>query len=64
MPRGDLVIIVLQGDFGKPIPAPVIQADDFVGLNSIKVLAFTSTLVEALLLRVTLEPNADNGLQQ
>ena len=27
MKRGDLVTIALQGDFGKPRPALVIQAD-------------------------------------
>ena len=62
--RGDLVTIAVQGDFGKPRPALVIQADAFVGLNSITVLPITSTLVDAPLLRVTLEPNDENGLQQ
>lgn len=62
--RGDLVTIAVQGDFGKPRPALVIQADAFVGLNSITVLPITSTLVDAPLLRVTLEPKDENGLQQ
>ncbi|WP_235062872.1 type II toxin-antitoxin system PemK/MazF family toxin [Paramagnetospirillum caucaseum] len=29
MRRGDLVTIVLQGDFGKPHPTLVIQSDQF-----------------------------------
>ena len=62
--RGDLVTIAVQGDFGKPRPALVIQADAFFGLNSLTVLPITSTLVDAPLLRITLEPNKDNGLQQ
>jgi mRNA interferase MazF len=62
--RGDLVTIAVQGDFGKPRPALVIQADAFVGLNSITVLPITSTLVDAPLLRITLEPNDENRLQQ
>lgn len=62
--RGDLVTIAVQGDFGKPRPALVIQADAFVGLNSLTVLPITSTLVDAPLLRITLEPNNGNGLQQ
>lgn len=62
--RGDLVTIAVQGDFGKPRPALVIQADAFVGLNSLTVLPITSTLVDAPLLRINLEPNKDNDLQQ
>jgi len=54
--RGDLVTIATQGDFGKPRPALVIQADPFNALSSITVLPVTSTLVDAPLLRVTVEP--------
>lgn len=62
--RGDLVTIAVQGDFGKPRPALVIQADAFTGLNSTTVLPITSTLVDAPLLRITVEPNDENGLRQ
>ena len=62
--RGDLVTIAVQGDFGKPRPALVIQADPFSELASITVLPITSTLVAAPLLRVRLEPTAENGLQK
>ena len=62
--RGDLVTIALQGDFGKPRPALVIQADWFAAHASVTVLPVTSTLVEAPLLRVTLQPSPDNGLQK
>ncbi len=61
--RGDLITIVMQGDFGKPRPALVIQADQFCEHTSITILPITSTLVDAPLLRVTLQPNADNGLK-
>jgi len=64
MKRGDLVTIAVQGDFGKPRPALVIQADQFVETASVTVLPVTSTLVPAPLLRITLEPNPDNGLQK
>jgi mRNA interferase MazF len=60
--RGDLVRIALQGDFGKPRPALVIQADQFNEHSSVTVLPITSTLVAAPLLRVTLQPHAGNGL--
>ncbi len=62
--RGDLVTVSLQGDFGKPRPALVIQADPFAALQSVSVLPITSVLVEAPLLRVTLAPSEQNGLQR
>ena len=62
MRRGDLVTIALQGDFGKPRPALVVQADVFAEHPSVTVLPVTSALVAAPLLRITLQPSADNGL--
>ena len=64
MKRGDLVTISVQGDFGKPRPALVIQADQFAGHGTVTVLLVSGTLVEAPLLRVTIEPNAANGLRK
>ncbi|MBS0466256.1 MAG: type II toxin-antitoxin system PemK/MazF family toxin [Proteobacteria bacterium] len=64
MMRGELVTIALQGDFGKPRPALVIQTDLFGAHASVTVLPITGTLVTAPLLRVTLQPSADNGLQK
>jgi len=61
--RGDFVTIASQGDFGKPRPALVIQADQFSETASITVLPVTSALVAAPLLRVSLQPDAVNGLQ-
>lgn len=62
--RGDLVAIALQGDFGKPRPALVMQANSFSEHRSVTVLLITSTLVPAPLLRVTIQPSAKNGLQK
>ncbi len=62
--RGDLVTIALQGGFGKPRPALVIQADWFAAHASVTVLPVTSALVEAPLLRITVQPSPDNGLQK
>ena len=64
MTRGDVVTIAIQGDFGKPRPALVIQADQFSEHPTVTVLPVTSTLVDAPLLRITLQPNAENGLQR
>jgi len=62
--RGDLVPIAMQGDFGKPRPALVIQADSFSEHASATILPITSTLVAAPLLRVTVQPSAENGLRK
>jgi mRNA interferase MazF len=62
MMRGDLVTIAMQGDFGKPRPALVIQANQFSEHGSVTVLPVTSSLVAAPLLRVTVQPSAENGL--
>jgi mRNA interferase MazF len=64
MRRGDLVTIAVQGDFGKPRPALVIQANLFSEHSSMTVLPITSTLVAAPLLRVTVQPSAENSLQK
>ena len=62
--RGDVVSIATQGDFGKPRPALVIQSDLFSEHPSISVLPVTSFLIDAPLLRITLEPNELNGLKK
>ncbi len=62
--RGDFVTIAMQGDFGKPRPALVIQSDQFGEHSSVTVLPITSTLIDAPLLRVTVQPSLDNGLQK
>ena len=62
--RGDLVTIAMQGDFGKPRPALIVQADLFSEHARATVLLMTSTLVSAPLLRVTVQPSAENGLHQ
>lgn len=49
---------------GKPRPALIIQADLFAELLSVTVCLLTSHLVEAPLIRLTVEPGADNGLDK
>ena len=55
--------VALQGDYGKPRPALVVQADQFAELGSVSILPITSTLVDAPLLRLPVEPSSDNGLR-
>jgi mRNA interferase MazF len=63
MMRGSLVTIAMQGEFGKPRPALVIQANQFNEHASVTILLITSTLVAAPLLRVAVQPSTENGLQ-
>jgi mRNA interferase MazF len=62
--RGDLVTIAITGDFGKPRPALVIQANQFDEHTTVTVLLISGTLVDAPLLRVSVLPDASNGLQK
>jgi len=61
--RGNLVTIVSSGDFGKPCPALILQADAFTSLNSVTVLPLTSTITHSPLFRISLQPDARNGLK-
>jgi mRNA interferase MazF len=60
--RGDVVIVALQGDYGKPRPALVIQSDLFAEHGSVTILPITSDLRDAPLFRIALAPSPDNGL--
>lgn len=62
MRRGDLVTVCLQGDYGKPRPALIIQSDLFNLHPSITFLPITSHLLETPVLRITVEPLDENGL--
>ena len=60
--RGDLVRVTLQGDYGKPRPALVVQSDLLEELDSVVLCPLTSALRNAAF-RVTVEPNPSNGLR-
>ena len=64
MRRGDLVTVAMPGDFGKPRPALVIQANQFSATASLTVLLITTSLVDAPLIRLTLDPTPENGLRK
>ena len=64
MKRGDLVTVAIPGDFGKPRPALVIQSDHFDATATVTVLLISGTLVNAPLLRLTVEPSPDNRLRK
>ena len=66
MQRGDIVTVPAGGDFGKPRPAVVLQANElsetFIG--SCIVCLISSSLSDAPLLRIHLKPNSRNGLKR
>jgi mRNA interferase MazF len=64
MKCGDLVTIALTADFGKPRPARIIQSDPFSETGTITVLLLSDTLVQAPLIRITIEPTPTNGLRR
>ncbi|MDB5503624.1 MAG: transcriptional modulator of MazE/toxin, MazF [Tardiphaga sp.] len=63
MKRGDLVTAVMQGAYGKPRPAVVIQATWAEGLDSVTFLPLTSEISIARTFRILVEPTPENGLQ-
>ena len=64
MKRGSFVTIAMQGDFGKPRPALVIQANQFDEHATVTVLPVTGLLIATPLFRITIQPNTENGLQK
>jgi mRNA interferase MazF len=62
--RGDLVTVAVAGDFGKPRPALIIQADQFGGTATVTVLLVSGTPVDAPLLRISVPPTSENGLRK
>ena len=65
MKRGDVVTVAVSGDYGKPRPAVVIQTDLLNDTHASAVVCLvTSKLLDAPLLRLTVEPSQRNGLRQ
>ena len=63
MKRGDLVTVALQGEHGKPRPALIVQSDRFPDTATVAVLLVTSTLLDAPLIRVAVQPSPNTGLR-
>jgi mRNA interferase MazF len=59
-----LVTIALQGDYGKPRHALIVQSDLFDEHPSVTILPITSELRETPLFRIRVLPNAVKGLQR
>ena len=64
MKRGDIVIVAVKGDYGKLRPAVVIQSDFFNETHaSMTVAPVTSSIVDAPLFRLTVDPTPETGLR-
>ncbi len=64
MQRGDLVTVAAPGDYSKPRPALIIQSELFDELPSVTLCLITSTLRDAPIFRITVDPSSTNGLQR
>lgn len=65
MTRGDLHVAAARGAYtGKPRPVVIVQDDRFDATSSVTVCPFTTSLVDAPLLRIRIEPCAGNGLDR
>ena len=61
--RGDVVVCVLPGDYGKPRPAVVVQSDLFNETHaSLTLCPITSHRVDAPLFRLPIPASPKNGL--
>lgn len=64
MKRGDIVLIVLKGELGKPRPGVIVQADEFQdSTTSVLVCPMSSAVTEFHRIRPIVEPTASNGLR-
>jgi mRNA interferase MazF len=62
--RGDVVIVVIPGDLGKPRPAVVVQADELGDeTNSVIICPLSSEVAGTPRLRPIIDPTTANGLR-
>jgi mRNA interferase MazF len=62
--RGDVVLIVLKGESGKPRPGVIVQADEFRdSTTSVLVCPMSSAVTEFHRIRPIVAPTASNGLR-
>lgn len=66
MRRGDLVVVALPGDYGKPRPALVVQADviSAFSFDSVLLCPLASEPTGMTLCRILVEPTPETGLRE
>ncbi|WP_309085243.1 type II toxin-antitoxin system PemK/MazF family toxin [Chelativorans sp.] len=64
MRRGDVVIVSLPGDLGKPRPAVIVQANVLNdSLRTVLLCPISSFSSDPIFFRVAVEPTLENGLR-
>lgn len=65
MRRGDVVLVALRGDYGKPRPAVILQNDLLTAeeSDSVVVCPMTTDVSGMKEFRVLVEPTEENGLR-
>ena len=64
MKRGDVVLVVVPSELGRPRPGVVVQADEFnERLSTVFICPVSSDVQEGLLLRPMIEAKPSNGLR-
>lgn len=62
--RGDMVTAAFQGDLGKPRPAVILHADEYIAVHeSLLLCPLTTFLADSPNFRPTIEASSENGLQ-
>jgi mRNA interferase MazF len=62
--RGNMVTAAFQGDLGKPRPAVILHADEYIDVHETLILCpLTTYLADSPNFRPTIAPSAENGLQ-
>lgn len=65
MKRGDVVVVAMNTEVGKPRPALVIQSNTYLDEHpTINVLPITSELRTTPAFRIRVEPDEQNGLRE
>ncbi|TCL91125.1 mRNA interferase MazF [Rhizobium sp. PP-WC-2G-219] len=63
--RGNVVLAVFQGNLGKPRPAVILHADEYIENHvTLLVCAFTTHLADSPNYRPTIVPSPENGLDE
>ena len=64
MKRGDVVLVVVPSDLGRPRPGVIVQADGFgKDLSTVFICPISSDVHEQLPLRPVIEAEPSNGLR-
>lgn len=64
MKRGDTVVMVAQGELGRPRPAVIVQTDELGdATTSVLLCPITSDITEKLPIRPIIEADENNGLR-